>query len=163
MYTIHAGNIVEILQKLDREVADGEMAVLRVSPEDPVAWESFPTRPTCTVPGIHAGQMTDERYSIADGRQGLHVQRFAEGYIDIHLDDADCCRSPLEHLLEDTKVLKGAAIGGLAALVLGALTGSGKITAGLVAVSTGIGAAAGAHVPRRRRKVILLCDLLPAG
>ncbi len=158
MQAMTAEKIVLILRQLTTQVGADELAVLRVCPGDAVAWGSFPSTPACTLPGIDVGQKTDARFSIAESKQGLHVQSFAEGHIDLHLDEADACRGPIEHLAADTKLVEGAALGAFIGLVIVALTGGRAAV--LIPAVAGVGAALGAATPAKTRRVFRLRDLL---
>lgn len=159
MHAMTAQQMVLILRQLASQIGTDELAVLRVLPGDAVAWSSFPATPACTMPGIDVGQKTDTRFSLADSKQGLHMQSFPEGHVDLHLDESDACRGPIEHLAADTKLVEGAALGAFIGLVAAALTG-GRAAA-LIPAGAGLGAAFGAATPAKARRVFRLRDLLP--
>lgn len=158
MQAMTAHQMVLILRQLAAQVCAHELPVLRLLPGDAIAWHSFPSTPACTLPAIDVGQQTDARFSISDSKEGLHVQSFPEGYVDLHLDEVDACRGPIEHLAADTKLVEGAALGAVIGLVVAALTGGRG--AALIPTGAGLGAVLGAAKPAKSRRVFRLRDLL---
>ncbi len=72
-----------------------------------------------TLAGLPRGQREDRRYDIGDGRS-LHEVRY-DGYSLFHVDHGRpwTFTGLAEHAIRDTNAPEGAALGGLAALVLG--------------------------------------------
>lgn len=162
---VGAGDIVTILRTLEGRVQANELAVLRMRPIDTVDWSTFPTTPACSLPGLPVGQRADLRFGIMASAEGLHVHLFPEGHIDIHLDAANACRDVVGHLVQDTRMVEGAALGSAVALLFSLFSNqSAKTTVTLMAAGAVGGGALGGHVAARQRRIIFpLRDLLQAG
>lgn len=151
--------LVRLLRDFDQRLGSETMAVIDVMFEDRFDFNSLGPCSNCGIPGLNFGQLDDWRVAADDGPEGLHGLVRADG-VAFHLDKQDACRNPLAHGMADTRLLRGAALGGLAFATLVALVGGKpRDVAAAGAVGVGVGGAIGGHVPARRASVIRYRDL----
>jgi len=149
--------IAYTLRHLQEQVGQEETAVVRLSSDDHIDWDSFPV-PACGLPGSDVGQIADMRFSLTDGT-GLHGQRFPDGRVEFHLDQVDACRAPIEHGARETRMVQYGAWG---ALVFGALGYVADGPRGALlwgGLGAGGGVAFGANTPKRSRRVFALPEI----
>lgn len=151
--------LVRALRQLDRETANGLMAVIVIRRDDPFDFASLGICPDCRLPGLPHGQLSDWRVGVDEG-QGLHGYVHGDR-VEFHLDAVDACRDAVGHVLRDTRAVEGALLGSFGAAIIAALAGGGAedvlAAAGVGAVGGGIG---GAHMPARATKRFEFRDLV---
>lgn len=133
--------ITRVLQGL-RRTNPSQVHVLEVEMGDQrVAWHELVSCNDGGLPSLDAGQSCDCRWSTP-GEAGLHAHWYIEdGIARFHLDDVDPRRNPIGHLVKDTALLPGVAIGAILGLLFGQ-------SAKAMAFGAAVGAGAGAFVPR---------------
>jgi hypothetical protein len=150
---VTGSDLVTALGQLQERLGIAELAVIRVSfDEAQFDWDSLGP-PSCGIPGLPVGQDWDARYST-NGFGGLHAQgRNAHGVVEFHLDNPDPCRDAVGHLLNDTKVQRGAVIGLTVGAVVGALLEGRRGAVKWGVRGAGAGATLGALAPKRPRRI----------
>ncbi|OGQ18745.1 MAG: hypothetical protein A2138_04040 [Deltaproteobacteria bacterium RBG_16_71_12] len=133
----------------EQEHAGGAKAfVLLERTDQRIDWQEFERDKSPKNGSVNVGQLWDFRRS-APGGSALHVHVFAH-YVTIHLDVHDPAERPVEHLLGETYLVRGAAVGGGTALLLGLASGPALVLAAFGALLGGNAAVAARYVALAR-------------
>lgn len=131
----------------EQEHAGGAKAfVLLERADQRIGWQALERDKSPANGSVNVGQLWDFRRSVPGG-SALHVHVFAD-YVTIHLDVHDPAERLLAHLLGETYLVRGAALGGGAALLFG-------LAGGPALVLTAIGALVGGNAAVAARYLAL--------
>jgi hypothetical protein len=119
-----------------QEGAPGDKAFIILERGDHrVDWQDLERHRSPQNASVNVGQLWDFRRAVPGG-SALHIHVF-ENHVTVHLDVHDPAHRPVKHLLGETYLVRGVAIGGGAALALGLATGPGVVLAAIGALIGG--------------------------
>ncbi len=104
-------DLVAELRRRNYRLAPTQQAELTVPYGTRFDWQSLWADGWCEIPGLPRGQLRDMRLPTGS-EDGLHVQ-FFQADARFHLDHRDACRDLLGHIVSDTSLVAGFALGAL--------------------------------------------------